>query len=110
MTANILADENTRINSEEIEKTNGLIKKVESNKLYNQVSGFFVDKKFNSYVENFQNGLSGNSVAEYFGYFAKVGHTFRLGSFSSYQLWISNNHALYDFKQENAILIVQEVQ
>lgn len=106
MTANILADENTRINSEEIEKTNGLIKKVESDKVYNPSKvDFFVDKKFNSYVENFQNGLEANSVAEYFGYFTPKEsgeHTFRLGSFSSYQLWISNNHALYDFKQENA--------
>lgn len=105
----MLFEENKKINSNSVSKNpKGLAVKIKSSKGYLQENvNYFQDKSVDKYINNFETiTIKAETCVEYFGYFRAYesgNYTFRIGApESGYQLWISNDYALYDFKRDNA--------
>lgn len=105
----MLFEENKKINSNNVAKNpKGLSVKISKSKGYLQKNvNYFQEKSVNKYINNFEAiTIKKETCVEYFGYFRAYesgNYTFRIAApEKGYQLWISNDYALYDFKRDNA--------
>ena len=105
----MLFEENKKINSNSVSKDpKGLAVRIKSSKGYLQKNvNYFQDKSIDKYVNNFESiTIKKETCVEYFGYFRAYesgNYTFRIAApEKGYQLWITNDYALYDFKRDNA--------
>lgn len=99
-------DEDTLIRSDEIEKRSGLALKIkEAQGFFDDNANYFSDVDYSSLQTDFNVKIKSLSAIELFGYFTPdvTGQwTFQIPTLYINNLWISNDHALYDFTKDNA--------
>ena len=99
-------DEDTLIRSDEIEKRSGLALKIkEAQGFFDDNANYFSDVDYSSLQTDFNVKIKSLSAIELFGYFTPdvTGEwTFQIPTLYINNLWISNDHALYDFTKDNA--------
>lgn len=101
-----LFDEDKLIQSDNIEKKSGLALKVKKSADFTEDKiGYFLSNDIDSYLSNLDEKLSSGIAIELYGYFTpeKSGdHIFKIPVTDVYQLWISNDNAINDYKKDNA--------
>lgn len=102
-------EENKRLASNEITKRSGLITRVtDYTKMFNEKNvNFFSNLTPSESHTFFDRTINTNKAISYFGYFtpSESGtHMFYRPDLDIYQLWIADDNALYDYKNDNSDL------